>query len=325
MNEAGIESLSRITFKTDTGGVLISFKKATFGGDRSRFAFQEIAAGRVLKVCYSSEQGSANWTNIHNQDLSGEQRVVLRNSLKDDSEKARISPHSFCAFCGGDLNSVDADEVRFSTSDPSNINTSPNPSHKVKYWLQVLQGFTELKHTIPTHYDPKTKRMSRIDRLFVAMPSHSLHQCNILAGNYDEADRLYFCNLSDHAPTYRSFHLRLKVPTEQQAIPSWVAKSKVFREELERMTEKHHDPNLDLASRIADFNFCAKAAGRFARNRLLQQEESKPEALRQSLMTAARLVWRNDLDFFDRLRTSNDAVKEFVECEKTCWETTNHP
>ncbi|CAK0864020.1 unnamed protein product, partial [Prorocentrum cordatum] len=214
--------------REDAGGVA-TVVPATADGYACDFVPEEVVPGRILRLSGEvrpSTQGSqpcnfVHW-NIHNHDISPDQRRRVAERLRQDLAWARQCPATRSTFVVGDFSFGDCDEIdSFLDADQPLQAQATRPSRGgggraqaaaaagqtarlarhpgQRQWLDALRAAAEMTPGKPTHWNASTRTSSSIDRVFVGTPRWQLCQGWQACQVRGEAREMHIRGISDHS------------------------------------------------------------------------------------------------------------------------------
>jgi hypothetical protein len=150
--------------------------------------------------------------------------------MKSAATSALAQPLYCSLFIGGDWNFLPPDEHRLSVFKPK---TPPPNDNYTGQHNDIFQAVFNLliDHAPDTHtrYDASTSTVSRLDRIYSAIPSWIIPSITIRAYVQMTATALHLKKISDHAPATILFAKRSSTIASEQPISPTVLRSDAFR------------------------------------------------------------------------------------------------
>lgn len=206
--------------REDTGGVVSAFRRSLFhAGTLSAHTF---VPGRILCITHSlacthhsgrADRKITNFYNIHNFDLPLHDLEEFRYQVDMDVGLSETNPADHFAIFGGDLNLQEGSLTSLSLCNPvQDVCTRMGPrgfehsSHC--FWKRTTEGLLEINQKSHKHYNVHSRKLTTIDRFFVASTSHLISQMYTSSFIVDAPDDLHHRGISDHAPVGLILRLR---------------------------------------------------------------------------------------------------------------------
>ena len=147
--------------------------------------------------------------NLHHIDFDSSAFGGIKDKILKDIADANRFPGVVTCFLAGDFNTlVDGEFSKCAFRNPA----SPDFIHAVprvrtQFWEDVCSNFTELAQTHDTHFCSRSSMFSRLDRIYVSLPSWMLLQMKASGRVIGNPHDLHRRKLSDHAPVAISLSL----------------------------------------------------------------------------------------------------------------------
>ena len=168
---------------------------------------------------------------------------------------------------------------------------------------EALAKVTELNHEVPTHFNVRLQRTSRIDRCFIGSPSWLAVRTKLNVSVLASPLSFHKQGLSDHAPLVMKAGYPATLPPTALPIPSYVTRNpqfKVFVRRLEQGVNWNALPVLDQHDR---YLCIVREAARMVRDSTILGSHEGDTLDRDALLvgTIARCVARNNVGLSKRL------------------------
>ena len=173
-----------------TGGVATLIRRSN---DVENMEHMRFATGRVLRTTVHvkgsvrPDQHKHILWNIHDEDLDQTDVHAVHDAIFADIAVAQEFPELCTVIFGGDINAMPPDDSRVLVDSAANMHTvsmlppTPIMASKWRKWEPVTRKLLWIADKRHSHYSPSMHTFSRIDFLFVSLPS--LEDGSIEGGN----------------------------------------------------------------------------------------------------------------------------------------------
>ena len=239
----------------------------------------------------------------------------LQGKLQDDLDLARRHPSSYVVIVSGNFNFLSPGEFRHSLSTPNSTRPAEcsNQPHQPENTLQhLLLQLVDVAGTLDTRYDSANKMVSRLDRIYISVPTWLLTQFHVQSSTCSDPLTLHQRKISDHIPVVASFAAKRKTAHMERPIPPYVFDSPLYTKAVNALVQASNLDQLSVPLRLPKFKSIIREAARIARNDLLVNAQSHTEAEATIFGTIARCVWTNDSKLFDKLTMTSPIVSRYL-------------
>ena len=199
------------------------------GSAQESFQPDVIIAGRALRVEFSSPLRIGvtfvHW-NIHNHDLGRAQADRLAGRLRNDVISAQADPTGFILIVSGDFNFLPPGEFRKSVSNPNSSRrtapTAPNPGQLHHVFQPILDQLIDIASDMDTRYDSSSRLCSRLDRIYVSIPTWLIVQLHLVSSVVSDPCSLHDLKISDHAPVTLGIAEKRRLSPDEKPIPRFI-------------------------------------------------------------------------------------------------------
>jgi len=174
--------------------------------------------------------------NIHNHQLSQDEKSEVLRHLSVDLDYAQENPTRCIVIVGGDFNFAcqpprkepDAEVVGASQAALREWRARQD-----KTLMRALNRMVEVEVPEPTHHYAPKRMLSYIDRQFVSLPGWLCVQMSLSGVVTDPPELLNHRGISDHAPVQVTLVPGGMVPVSERPVPPVVCDHPIFRKFLE--------------------------------------------------------------------------------------------
>ena len=229
---------------------------------------------------------------------------------------AQTDPTRFVLIVTGDFNFLSPGDFRRSNANPNvtkaSLHPATNPGQLMNVLQPILDKLIDMAVDLDTRYDSASRLCSRLDRVYISVPSWTVTQLHFQSFVVSDPHSLHDLKISDHAPSILSISAKERLKQEELPIPRFVFDMPLYSETLVELVRAANLDALSVPVRLPKFNQLIREAARIARNETLTKGADKAQANRTIFSSIARCVWRNDTRLFDVLVRRSSLAASFL-------------
>ena len=215
--------------------------------------------------------------NVHLHGLSLPQANDIADCLRNHAHMASLDPTGYFVSVLGDFNFRYDDKPILPIPDSKAIFKEPMLPKISKMIRGALDLFTRVEHDHFSHYNASLGHLNDIDFIFISAPGWSQLPLN-LEVEVGPPEVYFNKGLSDHGHVKCSFK-RPGGKNPDQPIAPWIAKSPLFKENLELLVGACRLNQLLPEHALAHYKTLIREAARLTRNTLNEQYRNHPSLI----------------------------------------------
>ena len=199
--------------------------------------------------------------NAHNYGMNRSHIGKIAEEINRMKARDIASPLRFISFFLGDFNFPPNNELPVILGRPQLDLHTPRPNylsyhtHK-NLWDGMFDNILEFAQPNPTHYNPQSSSLSKIDRILATMPPSLTTKLRLQADVYSAPETLHYRKISDHAPVFLCIGIRDPSSTYRCSLPKIWTSGSIYEQRVNYLIDIVQPLSLPLLEQLPAIKAC---------------------------------------------------------------------